>query len=125
MANITEQDVITESEIARNELRMRYENAAVGAAWDELGNALFPSDHPYARSTIGSHETLSNISKEAVLEYAANYYRPEYTTMVVVGDFDLSEASDIIFEAFDGNEDLLMSPKTPRSTQPLTVRMHN
>ena len=111
MANITEQDVITESEIARNELRMRYENAAVGAAWDELGNALFPSDHPYARSTIGSHETLSNISKEAVLEYAANYYRPEFTTMVVVGDFDLSEASDIIFEAFDGNEDLLMSPE--------------
>ena len=26
---VTEQDVVTESEIARNELRMRYENAAV------------------------------------------------------------------------------------------------
>ena len=29
--NVTEQAVRTESEIARNELRMRYENAAVGA----------------------------------------------------------------------------------------------
>ena len=43
---------------------MRYENAAVGAAWDEIGKALYPEGHPYARSTIGDHETLSNISLE-------------------------------------------------------------
>lgn len=111
MANITEQDVITESEIARNELRMRYENAAVGAAWDEIGAALFPSEHPYARSTIGNHETISNISLEAVLEYSDKYYRPEFTTMVIVGDFELSDSRDIIFDAFEGSEELLMSKK--------------
>ena len=65
VANVTEEDVRTECEMAETP-RMRYENAAVGAAWDEIGNALFPSDHPYARSTIGSHETLSNINLEAV-----------------------------------------------------------
>ena len=109
--NVTEQDVFTEVEIARNELRMRYENAAVGAAWDEIGKALFPADHPYARSTIGDHETLSNINLKAVQEYVKDNYKPEYTTIVVAGDFDLQEAGNIIFDAFAGNEDLLMSPE--------------
>lgn len=108
---VTEQDVITESEIARNELRMRYENAAVSAAMEVIGSQLYPEGHPYARSTIGSHETLSNISLEKVQEYIGDNYRPENTTIVVVGDFDLKEAGNFIFDAFEGAEELLMSPE--------------
>ena len=89
--NVTQEHVTTEAEIARNELRMRYENAAVGSAWDALGAALFPSDHPYARSTIGSHETLGNLTLEKVQEYVEDNYRPEYFTIVVVGDLPLEE----------------------------------
>jgi zinc protease len=129
VANVTQQDVTTEAEIARNELRMRYENAAVGAAWDELGNALFPADHPYARSTIGSHETLGNMSIEAVREFVGDNYRPEYTTMVVVGDFDLAEAGKFVLDwdvdaqawtgAFAGSEELLMSQEDAEKFLPL------
>ncbi|MEC7985957.1 MAG: insulinase family protein [Myxococcota bacterium] len=110
VANVTEQDVRTECEIARNELRMRYENAAVGAAWDEIGKALFPPKHAYARSTIGNHETLSNINLKAVQDFVRDNYKPEYTTIVVVGDFDKTEASNLIFSAFEGSEELLMAP---------------
>lgn len=108
---VTEQDVVTEAEIARNELRMRYENAAVSAAMEIIGQQLYPPGHPYARSTIGNHETLSNITLEKVQEYITNNYKPEYTTMVVVGDFDLKDAGNLIFEAFDGAEELLMAPE--------------
>ena len=111
LKNVTEQAVRTESEIARNELRMRYENAAVGAAWDELGNALFPEGHPYSRSTIGSHETLSNINLEKAQEFVQDNYRPEYTTIVVVGDFSLDESGQILLQAFEGAEELLMAPE--------------
>ena len=58
--NVTEQDVRTEVEIARNELRMRYENAAVGSAWDALGASLITEDLPIARSPNCSHATLGN-----------------------------------------------------------------
>ena len=108
---VTEQDVVTESEIARNELRMRYENAAVSAAMEVIGSQLYPEGHPYSRSTIGSHETLSNISLEKVQEYIESNYRPEYTTIVVVGDFELKEAGNFIFDAFEGAEELLMAPE--------------
>ena len=43
---VTEQDVVTESEIARNELRMRYENAAVSAAMEVIGSQLYPEGPP-------------------------------------------------------------------------------
>ena len=87
---VTEQDV-TESEIARNELRMRYENAAVSAAMEVIGSQLYPEGHPYARSTIGNHETLSNITLEKVQEYIEDITSWN-TTIVVVGDFDLKDA---------------------------------
>ena len=108
---VTEQDVITESEIARNELRMRYENAAVSAAMEVIGPQLYPEGHPYARSTIGNHETLSNINLEKVQEYIEDNYRPEHTTIVVIGDFDLKDAGNLIFDGFEGAEELLMSPE--------------
>ena len=122
VANITEKDVRTECEIARNELRMRYENAAVGAAWDEIGKALFPTDHPYSRSTIGDHETLSNINLKAVQDFVSTNYRPEYTTIVVVGDFELSDAGNLLMKAFEGSEDLLMSPENAAKFEGMQTR---
>jgi zinc protease len=111
VANVTQEHVTTEAEIARNELRMRYENAAVGSAWDALGASLFPEDHPYARSTIGSHETLGNLTIEKVQEYVDDNYRPEFFTIVIVGDINLDDSSDVINRAFMGHEDLLMAPE--------------
>jgi zinc protease len=111
VANVTESDVRSEVEIARNELRMRYENAAVGAAWDELGRLLFEPGHPYTRSTIGSHDTLSNIDLPHVQEFVEDNYRPEYTTIVVVGDFPLDKSGDIWYQSFQNDMDLLMAPE--------------
>jgi zinc protease len=111
VANVTESDVRLEVEIARNELRMRYENAAIGTAWDKLGNLLFPEGHPYTRSTIGSHDSLNNIDLKAVQDFVKTNYVPEDTTMVVVGDFKLDEAFGILLKAFEQDLDLLMSPE--------------
>ena len=76
-----------------------------------IGSQLYPEGHPYARSTIGSHETLSNINLEKVQEYIEDNYKPEHTTIVVVGDFDLKETSRLIESGFKGAEELLMAPE--------------
>ena len=113
--NVTEEDVKLEIEIARNEKRMRYENAGIGAAWDALGSLMYPEGHPYRRSTIGSHDSLSNINLKAVQDFVKNHYVPEDTTMVVVGDFDLQKESGlgIILDTWGktGDLDLLMAPE--------------
>lgn len=109
--NVTEEVVRLETDIARNELRMRYENAAIGAAWDPVAKALFPEGHAYTRSTIGSHETLSAIDLEHVQEFVSDNYRPEYTTMVVVGDFTPEETWPAMLAAFETELELLMTPE--------------
>ena len=113
--SVTEEDVRLEVEIARNEKRMRYENAGIGAAWDALGSLMYPEGHPYRRSTIGSHDSLSAINLKAVQDFVKEHYVPEDTTMVVVGDFDLQKESGfgIILDTWGktGDLDLLMAPE--------------
>lgn len=91
--------VDTEREVIRNELRMRYENTWM-SAMPYLFEHLYPAGHPYARLGIGSHESLSNIKLEDIQEFTRVNYRPENTTIVVVGDFKLEDVQDLVFENF-------------------------
>ncbi len=89
MRGVTEEDVNTEREIVRNELRMRYENTDGSALW-YLRPKLYPEGHPYHRLGIGTHETLNNISLPDIQDFVDKNYTPENTTLVVVGDFKIS-----------------------------------
>ena len=52
---------------------------------------------------------MSNISLEKAQEYVESNYRPEYTTIVVAGDFSLQDSGQILLDAFNGAEELLMT----------------
>jgi len=120
LANVTEEDVKLEVEIARNEKRMRDENGALGDAFRVAGQLLFPEGHPYTRSVIGSHDSLSAITLADAHEYVAQHYVPEKTTIVVVGDFKLSEAFGLLMKAWEQDLDLLMAPKDAAAFNALT-----
>jgi len=92
----------SEREVIRNELRMRSEG------WFEARNyyqyalkSLFPPDHPYNRLGIGTHDSLDNVTLDDIAKFAEDYYRPEETTIVVVGDFEPEDAGSLIIEHFD------------------------
>lgn len=112
---VTAAELDTEREVVRNELRMRYENAAVGAAWENINGMLFPPEHPYGHTTIGSHDSLSNIKISDIQEFVKNNYTAANTTMVIVGDIDISKTSELISEAFDGLDELLVDPANPKA----------
>ena len=120
LANVTEEHVKLEVEIARNEKRMRDENGAIGDAFRVAGQLLYPEGHPYTRSTIGSHDSLNNITLAGAQEYVAKNYIPENTTLVVVGDFKLSEGFGLLMKAWEQDLDLLMSPSDAAKFNALT-----
>jgi zinc protease len=116
IAGVTEEDVEAEKSIVRNELRMGYESgangsAAVRTAFVHLPKLLFPPGHIYQNSTIGSHETIMNITLADVQRYVDENYRPEFSTIAVVGDFTLDGGMGMgmVFDAFEGIEHLLMA----------------
>lgn len=110
---VSQEELTTEIEVVRNELRMRYENAAIGEAWDALGVMMYPKEHPYNRTTIGSHESLSAIDIQDIRDFVKTNYTPANTTIVVVGDIDLEKTGEIVNQAFGEYPSLLVDPKKP------------
>ncbi len=100
--NVRPEEADSEREVIRNELRMRSEGQFEGRnAYQYALKSLFPPDHPYNRLGIGTHDSLDNVTLEDIKKFAEDFYRPEETTIVVVGDFEPQEAGSLIVENFD------------------------
>ncbi len=111
---VTNDDLLVEREVVRNELRMRYENN-IGAVFGQIAVKLFPQTHPYGRAAyagIGNNDTLNAITIEDIQKFTKDYYRPENTTILIVGDFDSAKASEYLQ---DIGLDLMRDPKNPKA----------
>lgn len=111
VAGVTSEVLAVEREVVRNELRLNYENGG-GDALRYLYEKLFPKGHPYADLGIGTHDSLNAISLADVQQFTRDNYGPQYTTLVVVGDFDLKDTNKFLNEF---GIDQLVDPKTPNA----------
>ncbi|MBK8597526.1 MAG: insulinase family protein [Holophagales bacterium] len=75
-------------DVVLNELKQSYENRPYGRANLEIQYLLYPIDHPYHFSTIGTEEDLKAASATDVKDFFATYYTPGNASLVVAGDFD-------------------------------------
>ena len=107
---VTNEDVLVEREVVRNELRLRYENGG-SAALGYLYDKLWPVGHPYHHLTIGTHDSLNAITLADIQKYVDDYYNPSEATLVIAGDFDVTKASDYLNAAFP--IDQLAAPDDP------------
>ncbi|MCC6244886.1 MAG: insulinase family protein, partial [Gemmatimonadaceae bacterium] len=72
---------------------------------DRAFNAIvFGEDHPYGRSTSGTREDAESLGRADVVGFWKTWYRPNNTTVVVVGDLSLAEAVQKITATFGGWE---------------------
>ena len=113
---VSEEVMLVEREVVRNELRGNLEQGP-GDIWGNINTQMFPEGHPYHRNVIGFHETLNNITIEAIRDWVKNGYTPANTTVMVIGDFDLDQTADFIQEAFEYSQ--LVDPENPDA--PLTA----
>jgi zinc protease len=84
---VTEDMVTTEIEVVRNEIRMRAENFNIPffTIWEMTNGHLFDETYPYHRPMAGNHSTIRNCKLKDIQTFTENYYRPDTTTMMVVG----------------------------------------
>jgi len=107
---VSDEVMHVEREVVRNELRGNLEQGP-GDIWGNINTQMFPEGHPYHRNVIGFHETLNNITLEAIQQWVKDGYTPANATIVVVGDFDLDQTGEFIIEAFDQSQ--LVDPDNP------------
>ena len=62
--------------------------------------ALYPPDHPYHHSVIGSMADLSAASLEDVSAFFRTYYSPNNASLCIAGDFDPAETKRLVEKYF-------------------------
>jgi len=84
-----------ERDVVKEERRMRIDNQPFGSLNEIMYDQAFTT-HPYKHPTIGSMADLEAASIEDVRDFYHTYYVPSNATMVLVGDFDPTQAIQLV-----------------------------
>ncbi len=59
-------------------------------------------DHPYARPASGTEKSVSDLTREDIVAFHENYFRPDGSLLAVVGDVKEGKALKLVKEALGG-----------------------
>ncbi|HET8654721.1 MAG TPA: pitrilysin family protein [Longimicrobiaceae bacterium] len=97
---MTQEKLDNQRSVVQNERRWRVDNQPYGD-WDERIQALlYPPDHPYHHSVIGSMEDLDAATLEDVSAFFRTYYAPNNAVLTICGDFDPVAARSLVERYF-------------------------
>ena len=88
---ITQAKLDEQRGVVQNEKRQG-ENEPYGKVWDFLTPRLYPANHPYSWTVIGSMEDLDAAKLDDVKGWFQSYYGPANAVLVVAGDIDVATA---------------------------------
>ena len=87
-------------DVVKNERRFRVDNVPYGQADERTIEVMYPENHPYHHSVIGSMSDLSAASLEDVKSFFRQYYVPNNAVLVLSGDFDEKQAQEWVQKYF-------------------------
>jgi predicted Zn-dependent peptidase len=113
---MTQEKLDNQRSVVQNERRWRVDNQPYGD-WDErLQMLLYPEDHPYHHSVIGSMEDLDAATLDDVANFFRTYYAPNNAVLTICGDFDRGEAEALVrryFGSYPAGPPIPPIPGTP------------
>jgi len=97
---ISQEKLDNQRAVVKNERLQRVDNAPYGD-WDErLQGMVYPPDHPYHHSVIGSMEDLDRATLDDVRDFFRTYYAPNNAVLTLCGDFDPAGARALVERYF-------------------------
>ncbi len=97
---MTQEKLDNQRSVVKNERRWRVDNQPYGD-WDERLQAMvFPPDHPYHHSVIGSMEDLDAATLDDVATFFRTYYAPNNAVLTICGDFEAESAMRLVEKYF-------------------------
>jgi predicted Zn-dependent peptidase len=97
---LTKAKLDNQREVVKNERRQRIDNQPYGNWLEKSGELLFPDNHPYHHSVIGSMDDLSAASVADVESFFKTYYAPNNAVLVIAGDIDVPQAKQMVRKYF-------------------------
>ena len=87
-------------DVVKNEKRQRYDNQPYGDRDERVQALVFPHDHPYHPTVIGSMEDIDAATLDDVASFFKTFYIPNNAVLTVAGDFNSGEALELIRRYF-------------------------
>jgi len=87
-------------EVVKNEKRQRYDNQPYGDWSERLQRLVYPPDHPYRHTVIGSMDDIDGATLDDVASFFETFYVPNNAVLTLAGDFEPSEALTLIDRYF-------------------------
>jgi zinc protease len=97
---MTQERLDNQRDVVKNERRQGIDNQPYGKSYEILLSMLYPQDHPYSWSVIGSMDDLSAASLEDVSQFFRTFYSPNNASLCIAGDFDRSMAKEMAEKYF-------------------------
>ena len=97
---MTQQKLDTQRDVVQNERRWSMDNQPYGTWWEKLPALAFPPEHPFHHSLIGSMADLDAASLDDIAQFFATYYTPDNAVLSIAGDFDPTEARQLVDKHF-------------------------
>jgi predicted Zn-dependent peptidase len=85
---LNQENLDNQREVVKNEKRWSYDNRPYGSWVEKVLSGLFPPDHPYHHSTIGSMADLDAASLDDIVAFFKLHYAPNNVVMSIVGDVE-------------------------------------
>ena len=98
MVNPVFREFYAERDVIVEERRMS-ENRP-GYFFNEQLNATFYAASPYSWSVVGWMSDISKVTKQEMMDYREQYYRPDNATLVMAGDIDVDHVMALVEKYF-------------------------
>src|SRR4051794_26791024 len=85
---VDQANLSNQQDVVRNERRQSVENQPYGIVEEAMFHQLFPKNHPYYASVIGSHADIQAAKLDDVQNFFRLYYAPNNASLAIVGDID-------------------------------------
>jgi zinc protease len=109
-----------QQDVVRNERRQSVENRPYGVVEEAMNHALFPKNHPYYASVIGSHADIQNAKLGDVRDFFTRYYGPNNASIVIAGDIDKAKTRALVAKYFGTFKRSAPVAKPAVATPPIT-----
>ncbi|MGE3509081.1 MAG: M16 family metallopeptidase [Vicinamibacterales bacterium] len=118
---VDQANLSNQQDVVRNERRQSVENRPYGLVEEALFHELFPKDHPYYASVIGSHADIQAARLEDVKNFFRLYYAPNNASLAIVGDIDKAATKALVEKYFGTLKQGSPVPKPTVQTPPITA----
>jgi zinc protease len=122
LGTLDQEKLANQRDVVRNERRQSFENTPYGLVEEGLYHELFPKEHPYYASVIGSHEDIEAVRLKDVRDFFKQYYSPNNCSVAIVGDFNKADAKELVQKYFGSIPKGPDVPKIEAKTPPITAQ---